>query len=417
MLKRVYDHFMKDTLYRNSIYLMLNTGIMAALGFVFWIIVARLYTPEQVGLGSALIAVISLITGLSMLGLDVALVRYLPTSKQKNETINTVLTLTGIAALFISTVYLLGLSWWSPDLLFLKQDLWYALGFIGAMIVMTLVSVLDNVFVSYRAAHYTLAKGSAFAVMKLVLPFVLVGFGAYGIFGSWVLAGFVSLIVGMTILIVRFRFPSTFSYHKSILRDIFGYGFGNFVAGFIQGLPLLLLPLIILAKFGAATTAHYYIAMQIATVLFYIPQAVNASLFAEGSNAERQMGALVKKSIQFMALILVPAIVVFVLFGGLILSAFGKTYAAESITLLRILTLSAILVGINGIMVNVLRVRNRITTLIVTSCIGAVVTLMLFWLYVTSLTSVGWMWVIGQVVLMIVTAIIVFVEFRKGNSI
>src|SRR5664279_5323018 len=48
-LSKIYAHFASDSLYRNSIYLMASTGIMAFFGFFFWIINARLYKPEQVG--------------------------------------------------------------------------------------------------------------------------------------------------------------------------------------------------------------------------------------------------------------------------------------------------------------------------------------------------------------------------------
>ena len=40
---------------------MLNTGVMAILAFVFWIVVARFYTEAEVGLGSAIISAISLL--------------------------------------------------------------------------------------------------------------------------------------------------------------------------------------------------------------------------------------------------------------------------------------------------------------------------------------------------------------------
>ena len=40
-------------LYANAIYLMATSASTAVLGFVFWILVARFYTPEAVGLGSA----------------------------------------------------------------------------------------------------------------------------------------------------------------------------------------------------------------------------------------------------------------------------------------------------------------------------------------------------------------------------
>jgi len=40
-------------LYRNAIYLMLNSAILAITGFFFWVVATRLYPVEGVGLVSA----------------------------------------------------------------------------------------------------------------------------------------------------------------------------------------------------------------------------------------------------------------------------------------------------------------------------------------------------------------------------
>jgi len=66
--KTLCKEVMKDSLYRNSIYLMTSTLIMAVLGFVFWMVNARLFTTEQVGLATTIISVMGLITGFSVLG-------------------------------------------------------------------------------------------------------------------------------------------------------------------------------------------------------------------------------------------------------------------------------------------------------------------------------------------------------------
>ena len=41
------------SLYRNAVYLMLNSAILAITGFFFWVLAARLYPVEGVGFASA----------------------------------------------------------------------------------------------------------------------------------------------------------------------------------------------------------------------------------------------------------------------------------------------------------------------------------------------------------------------------
>ena len=66
------------SLYRNAAYLLLGTAVISATGFVFWIIAARLYPVEVVGVGSAIISALGLMAVLPELGLATGLVRFLP---------------------------------------------------------------------------------------------------------------------------------------------------------------------------------------------------------------------------------------------------------------------------------------------------------------------------------------------------
>jgi len=42
--------YLKDPLYKNSFFIMLTSISSAGFGFIFWMLVARYYTPHDVGL-------------------------------------------------------------------------------------------------------------------------------------------------------------------------------------------------------------------------------------------------------------------------------------------------------------------------------------------------------------------------------
>ena len=73
--------FWSDNLYRNSIYLILNSAIMALLGFFFWTIAARNFSSYDVGLATTVISAINLIMLFSMLGFNISFLKYLPKEK------------------------------------------------------------------------------------------------------------------------------------------------------------------------------------------------------------------------------------------------------------------------------------------------------------------------------------------------
>src|SRR4051794_14899676 len=65
-----------DHLVNNAVFQMLSTGGMAVAGFVFWTLCARIYTPAQVGQGTALISASGLLGLATLLGLNTTLIRY-----------------------------------------------------------------------------------------------------------------------------------------------------------------------------------------------------------------------------------------------------------------------------------------------------------------------------------------------------
>ncbi len=397
MIRKIYGKVMNDSLYKNSIYLMLSTAITAGLGFFFWMIVTRLYTPEKVGLASTLISIISLITTFSLLGLNTALVRYLPTSERKNDKINTVFTISVLATLVVTTIFLLGINTFSPKLMFIKENLYYAIFFIASMIFMTLFTMIDSVLLAYRSAKYTLVKSSIFGVVKVILPLLLVSLGAMGIFGSVTIAAGVAFVYALIVLIVKFGYKLKPVLYDDIIKRMFPYSFGNYVAGFFGSLPTMILPLMITNRINAETTAYYYIAMMMANLLFVIPQATTNSLFAEGSYDEREFKKQIKKAFKVITLILIPAILFMILFGKYVLMTFGDNYSTEGFIVLELLALSGVFISINCIGGTVFMVKHKIKQLIFINILGSSLILILSYLLIQKgLMGIGLAWVIGQ---------------------
>ena len=94
-------------LYSNTFYLMTINALSALLGFVFWIIAARFYSAETVGVASAIIAAMGLMASFANLGLGHGLIRFLPNAGQKaNSLINSSFTINILASLIVSLVFL-----------------------------------------------------------------------------------------------------------------------------------------------------------------------------------------------------------------------------------------------------------------------------------------------------------------------
>ena len=404
---KIYTHFASDSLYRNSIYLMLSTGVMAFFGFFFWMINARIYTPEQVGIATTLISVMGLIAGFSNLGLNVGLVRFLPSSKNKNELINSSFLISSITAFVLAIIFLAGLHIFSPKLLFVRENPVYAISFVLFVVALANNTIVDALFIAYRSAKYILIKNSVMSIAKLVLPLALVAFSAYGIFAAVGLANIMAIVLSVFILIKLFNFKIAYKHNLDEIKKISYYSFGNYVAGFLYSLPVMVLPIIITNKIGAAEAGYFYIAFTIASFIFIIPQATTQSLFAEGSHSDKNMKIHFVKASKITILILVPTVIFAIIFGNYILLAFGKNYLTHAFLPLQFLILSSIFISINGVIGSIFRVKNRIKELIGIGVFNMLIILLLSYLFMESkLFGMGLAWLLGQFVVSIVYLVI-----------
>lgn len=393
---------LRDPLYKNAYYLTANTAIAALLGFVFWIIVARFYSPTEVGLASALIATIGLLVTLSRLGMGIGLIRFLPTAgKRSTQMINTCLTIGTLASIVMGAIFVAGLQIWSPALVFIREHSIYVASFLLFIVVYALSALLDTVFIAKRAAKFTFVKNVIAGVLKVPLPIVFAAFfGAFGIFASAGLAMAVGLSIALLWLLPKvekgyFPFPT---FHKEVLNNLFRYSLGNHIALLLSTSPILLYPLIVINTLGAEPNAYFYIAWAIASLLFTISGSFSTSLLAEGSYQEELLLVNTKRSLKVTLLILLPAIVVLFAFGDTLLLLFGKAYSQNATTLLWVLALSAIPLSINRHYLTVIKVRKEIKRLIIVSFITACLSLGLSYLLMVriGLLGVGVGWIAGQ---------------------
>lgn len=401
---RFLTEFFRDLrmpLYRNAITLMLNIALMSGLGFLFWIIVARYYTPYEVGLAAAIIPLMALIGMLSRFGLDMGLVRFLPSSDENSGAmINSCFTISGVAALLISLVFLIGLDIWSPVLFFIRENLAFSVSFIVFSVVFALYPMMNQVFVARRNTKFVFA-GTLISGSRILLPIIFASFfGVFGIFVSWGMAMLIALVVGILVFVPIVNpgyrpFPTV---KMSQVKDMFHFSAGNYVAGVFGAIPACLLPLVIANTFEVQNVAYYYIAFTIASLLFAIVSGICLSLFAEGSHYERELGNNVRKALKLVFALLVPAIVTVVFFGKHFLLLFGSEYSSEGLVLLQILALSSIFVALNGIFLATRQVLKRLKPIIAIPVFSAFATVGMSYAFLMSmgLVGIGIAWILNQ---------------------
>ena len=412
--KNVYQHVMTNPLYKNSIFNMAGTFILGGLGFIFWLIIARLYKAENVGIATTLISIMTLLNGFTILGLSSGLNRYLPKSNNRNELINSVFAIVTFVTLLVSVMFILGLQIFSPPLLFLRSNAFYMISFTIFIIFGSWNFLIDSIFIAFRAASNILIKNTIISILKLILPFALIAFGAYGIFASTASAIALGLLVSLIILVLRFKIRPTFSLNVALVKEISGYSYANYIAIFMFTAPSLVLPVIILNVLSAKYAAYYYVASMIQNILQIIPLATTQALLTEGAYNEAELKKHVKKAFTTIAVILIPAIVLIVFCGNILLRFFGKNYEDQAFQFLQLYSVSTIFTSLLLIANAINNVKHREKTLVISNVIAAVLTLWLSYAFAFDrLVGIGWGWTLGQAIAGLVSMFFILQVFSS----
>ncbi len=388
-----------DRLIRSSLLLLATTGAIAILGSGFALVVARVFTAEQVGAGTALISATTFIAFLSLFGLDGTMVRFIVSSKNSSAQITQSLLVVGGLGLLISGIYVILVPVYAPALSFVRDNPLYALGFVVAGALSGINLLTDSVFIGARRPEYNLlVDGLVQGTTKLVLPFALIGLGAYGIFASmgagYLMAVVVSILCMRYVLRLRFDFRSK----VAITKEQLSYSVSSYIANALNIAPIMALPLITLHALGPAQAAYFYLAFQIAYTVYGISYAIGQALFAEGSSEGSRLVSLGKQAGLLLATVQLAAVIVVASGAPLILSVFGRQYAEHGQHLLRILAVAAIAVALSTWADYLLKILVLMKSLIACNVVYAAVTIGLAQVWGTrGLEWLGWAWLIGNV--------------------
>jgi O-antigen/teichoic acid export membrane protein len=392
---------------RNSLYLILSSGLQAALGFVFWIIAARLFSTMDVGKASSLISATTVIACLALLGLNSAFVHYLPTAPNRNALISAGLVLVAVCGACIGLLYVFLTPVLAPRLAFVAHQPALAVGFVLLTAAAAVNLLTDSIFIASRKAGCcALTDGGIGGATKIVSGVILSGTGAYGLFcasvGGFALAALASLVLVITSLHWRPSLRNPLRTLKPLLR----FSGANYAGNVLNMLPPLVVPLIALDRLGAQAGAYYFVAFQVATFLYSGAQAVEQTLLAEGSRSDADSRELLRRSRRVLMAMCMPACLVLVLSAHWVLLVFGTRYSLHGTASLILLALAAIPIAANNWLWTALRLSGRLQVLVLSNGVYAIAICGLAWLLAPhGLAGLTAAWPIGSLLSAAVAAV------------
>jgi O-antigen/teichoic acid export membrane protein len=394
------DVVRSDSLARNSLYMMASTVLTAGLGYVFWIVTVHVFTSAQVGTGSAVISLCSTVALLTYLGSWATLIERLHTYEQSRKWTAVIVRICVITAALTAVVVAAAV----PVLAHSKS---YGSFFSAApMVAMavagsaawTLVNLFSAAFIAARRADGLLSIQTLVSGVKvlLVVPIAIAGRGAGEIVGAWAGSALLGVAIGAVWLLPRLglgRRPLGTITHRSVRTDktdatdrtdrtdvpaserrparhrqrlrpsasSAGRLIGQHLTSVGGAATPLMLPILVVLRLGVTPNAYFYITWMIGGVFFMVSPSVSAALFAETVRAGSDLRTVVMRAFRIISCLLIPAMVVMIAGGRIVLGIFGQPYASAGYGLLVLLAISSLPDAVSNVAVAVFRVTNRLS--------------------------------------------------------
>ncbi|MFC9280423.1 lipopolysaccharide biosynthesis protein [Streptomyces collinus] len=351
-------------LFRNAYALMLNTGISAVLGLGFWLAAARYYSESAVGQGSAAIAAMKLLAGLTAVTLTGALARFIPVSgRRTGRLIFRTYAGSSLVVALAAGVFLTTLGMWGPSYRFLHGPV-NGLGFVAAVVAWNLLTLQDGVLTGLRSAPWVPVGNTVFSAVKLGLLVVFaVAVPTTGVFVSWV-AAIATSVVPLGWLVFRRLVPrhvrSTEGHAEPpALREIGRFLAGDYTGSLFSLAVVYLVPVIIASQVSAEDNAYFYITTTIGGTTNLLAINMGASLTVEGAHDPGRLAADTRAALRRMARIMLPIASALFVGAPWILGVFGDGYADAATPLLRWFAVGAVLRVVMETHFAVLRAQSR----------------------------------------------------------
>jgi len=383
---------------RNSLFLMASAGLTAGIGFIFWALVAHLYSSTQIGLATTLLSAISLISFLSTFGFGNTMIRFQAEGAARHRQVSMMLALVAGASFVLGTGYVLAVKVISPDLSFIRDKPVYALVLIVICVFATVNLVTDSVFMAARRAEYnTLVDGFIQSLSKLAIPVFVTGMGAMGIVAASGTGYVVATLASLYLMNRKLGFRFSFRLGGTRIRETASYSATTHFSSLLNLIPQLALPIITLRWLGPDDVTYFYLGSQIASLLSTGSYAIGDALFSEGAHDPQQLHGLMKRSAAIMTAVMVPGVGAVILVREPLLSLFGSKYPGHAQGLLTVLALGALAVAFHTWATSALRITGRMKPLLGSNLVYMVATLALALGFAhRGLNWIGWSWALGN---------------------
>jgi len=360
----------------NSLTLIAGKLATMGLGFIAWVVAARVFEQSVVGIGSADVSAMMLCVQLALVGTGAAVITmYSHVRANPSRLLSSSFLLVTITSC-LAALGFLAIAW-----LFLDNLRGVATNPINAiaLIIMTVAGtqgvLLDQLSTALRRGDQVLVRGisSGLATVALVL-LLSVGMerNVQTLLLAWAGGNAVPVVIGWWQIhraIPDLEIRPTFD--RTIFRQINRVGIPNWVLTLTERIPGAVLPIVVAEILTPQANAAWYAAWMMAWVVYIVPIQVGLNLFAESSHRPGEAHhALRQGVVSSLAIGLVAALGVAIV-GPYLLDFLGSGYGRQGAHPLQLLVIGVIPITFIQAYFAICRTTFRMREAIVTGAIAA----------------------------------------------
>lgn len=331
-------------------------------GFFFWWMAARFFTPEAVGLSASAIAAMVFLGRIAQVGLGTTLIGELPRMRAgRRRLMSTALLATTGIGFAIGALFAIFASILAPPLEVIGGDPLRVAIFAAGVSLTASAAVLDQILIGLLKGGVQLVRNLIFSVGKLafLLPAGLwLVMDGLTIYGAWV-AGILLSLLFMGALVFRRGHAGgwrPFVWHR-IARLARGATMHHLV-NVARFAPDSILPILVTTLLSGADNAAFYVALLLSNYVTLVGQSATLTLFAVGARAPDDLWRQLRTTMALAAVAAVGGCLFFWLAGEQILGLFGAEYAQTAYPAIALLALRGLPILVKDHWVAIQRIRR-----------------------------------------------------------
>lgn len=346
---------LRKKLISNTFYLLLDWFLVSILSFLYWLVAGKTLLPQEYGIVSTSVNLISLLSGIAILGLGTAVWKLIPeylAKKQKKKvsglikfSLKTIL----ISNLLIATLLLIFYPFLTSVL---KVPFTVILITAISLIILSFSNQLGFILYGFQNMRKVFTTHAVGHLTKIIVAIFLIflGFSYFGPIIGFAI-GFL-LVALLRINSAHLREQAESIDKKFVMLE---YALPAFIAS-LAGIVFSNSPYIILTSIAnPEVTGIFTVAMILTGIIAVIPGTLSTALFSiisqlSGStNAKKGQKYLIQLVLRYALFLSLPAAIFLVLFSKPVILIFSRSEYLVASQIFPILALAAIIYGCGNI--------------------------------------------------------------------